>query len=92
VVACCEDHAFPDPGWAQALIQAHRQPWAVVGPAMRNGNPETTVSWASFFMSFGPWAAPTTSTTVTHLSWNNNSYKRDVMLAYGSKLEAMLDA
>jgi hypothetical protein len=24
VVVICEDHCFPEPGWAQALIEAHR--------------------------------------------------------------------
>src|SRR5437868_5149876 len=33
VVALAEDHAFPEPDWAEVLIRAHRQPWAAVGPA-----------------------------------------------------------
>src|SRR3954464_6331753 len=30
VVAFAEDHAFPAPGWAEALINAHRKEWAAV--------------------------------------------------------------
>ncbi len=55
VVAFAEDHSYPDPGWADALIEAHRQPWAAVGPAMANANPATLISWANLFLNFGPW-------------------------------------
>src|SRR5438874_350553 len=27
VVVFAEDHSFPQPGWADALIRAHREPW-----------------------------------------------------------------
>ena len=92
VIACCEDHAFPAPTWAEELINAHRDGWAVVGPAMRNGNPDSTVSWAAFLMGFGPWATPAKAGVVTHLPWHNNSYKRDVLLHYDDTLGKMLDA
>src|SRR6185295_6477622 len=44
IVAFVEDHSFPQPGWAEALIAAHQQDWAVVGPAVGNANPETALS------------------------------------------------
>src|SRR3954465_14970898 len=31
VVAFAEDHSYPDPEWAAALIEAHRRPVAAVG-------------------------------------------------------------
>src|SRR5262245_31731831 len=34
LVVLTEDHSLPDPGWARALIDAHRDNWAAVGPAM----------------------------------------------------------
>ena len=39
IVALAEDHAFPDPEWAERLIAAHDGPWAAVGPSVRNANP-----------------------------------------------------
>ena len=36
VVALTEAHCFPDPQWAEALIERHREPWAGVGPAICN--------------------------------------------------------
>ncbi len=49
VVVLAEDHAFPDPDWAEVLIEAHGQGWAAVGPAVRNGNPRTRISRADEF-------------------------------------------
>ena len=51
VVAFVEEHSYPDPEWAEALIKAHQQPWAAVGPVMRNANPERLTSWADFLIS-----------------------------------------
>src|SRR5260370_30170444 len=58
VVVLTEDHSLPDPAWAQALIDAHREDWAAVGPAMGNGNPESLISWADFIIGYGPWFEP----------------------------------
>src|SRR5205814_7700430 len=49
LVALGEDHGFPERDWAQSLIEAHRQPWAAVGPAFINGNPGA-MSWMSLIM------------------------------------------
>jgi Glycosyl transferase family 2 len=55
VVGYAEEHAYPAPGWAEALINAHQQSWAGVGAAIANANPGNMVNWASFFTDFGPW-------------------------------------
>src|SRR5947207_1330212 len=36
VVAYVEEHSFPEPGWAQALLGAHQGLYAAVGCAMGN--------------------------------------------------------
>src|SRR5205823_4333630 len=46
IVVLAEDHSFPARTWAEALIEAHRGPWAAVGPAIANANPGSLVSWA----------------------------------------------
>ena len=92
IIVCCEDHAFPEPEWAEGLIAAHEEDWAAVGPAMRNGNPTSLTSWAAFLMGFAPWAVPCVRQEVTHLPWHNNSYKRDVLLEYGDRLSGMFEA
>ena len=92
VVAFGEDHCFPAAGWAKALIEAHRGPWAVVGPAVANANPETAVSWADFLLGYGPWADPSPGGVMSHLPGHNSSYKRERLLEFDGELEPMLDA
>jgi hypothetical protein len=92
LVALAEDHAFPDSGWAAALIARHREPWAAVGPVLRNANPDTPISWADFLVAYAPWVDSTPAGAVDHLPGHNSSYKRDLLLTYGTHLESMLEA
>jgi glycosyltransferase involved in cell wall biosynthesis len=92
VVGFVESHSYPAPGWAEGLIEAHRQPWAAVGPAVNNANPKTGISWANFLLDYGRWLEPATAGEIDDLPGHNSSYKRQVLLDYGSELEAMLEA
>ena len=92
VVVFAEDHSYPQPGWAEALIAAHREPWAAVGPVVANANPRSVVSWADFLPGYGPWLDPTPGGAVDYLPGHNSSYKRDLLLELGSDLEPMLNA
>jgi GT2 family glycosyltransferase len=92
VVALAEDHCFPEPGWAEALLQAHREDWAAVGPGVRNANPATAVSWADFFIGYGPWMLPADRREADFLPGHNSSYKRELLLGYASGLEQLLEA
>lgn len=91
VVALCEDHAFPEPGWAEAFIEAHKQPWAGVGPAFINANPGV-VSWVAMVMHYGRWVEPVTGGILDDIPGHNTSWKRALLLEYGSRLESMLPA
>ncbi len=92
VVAYAEDHCYPDPGWAEALLRAHREPHAAVGPAICNANPETVVSWADLLLAYGPWLAPGRRGVVPLLHGHNSSYKRDLLIAYGERLDLLMEA
>ncbi|HEX5708078.1 MAG TPA: glycosyltransferase [Pyrinomonadaceae bacterium] len=92
IVALVEDHAFPAPGWAEALMERHRESWAAVGPVMANANPRSATSWANLLIEYAPWVEPQEGGEREHLPGHNGSYKRDVLVAYGDALEAMLDA
>jgi hypothetical protein len=92
IIVLTEDHCFPDPHWAQVLIEAHRGDWSAVGPAMENANPQTAVSWADFILGYGPWLNPPEAAEVDLLPGHNSSYKRDVLLGYGDRLESLLAA
>lgn len=90
VVAYCEDHVFPEPGWARARLAAHAAGAAVVGGTLRNANPDTTASWAGYLQSFGPFAMPVAGGRSSSLPWHQCSYRRDV-LPLGPELEGLLE-
>ncbi len=92
VVVLAEDHCFPESDWAERLIAAHRGSWAAVGPAVKNANPRSVVSWADLFIGYGPWLLPTASREVDFLPGHNSSYKRETLLAYGEALEPMMES
>jgi hypothetical protein len=92
VVAFAEDHAYPAPGWAESLIERHREEWAAVGPVMSNANPLSLTSWANLLIEYAPWLEPTRGGEREHLPGHNGTYKRELLLKYGERLEAMLDA
>lgn len=92
VVAFTEDHCFPDPRWAEALLRAHAEPHAAVAPAIRNANPETLVSWADLLVAYGRWLAPGRRAVLDLLPGHNISYKRHLLLAYGPDLDRLMEA
>ncbi|MEO0455022.1 MAG: hypothetical protein AAF152_00370 [Cyanobacteria bacterium P01_A01_bin.114] len=92
LIALAEDHCFPDADWAQALVSAHQRPYAAVGPALRNANPATAISWADMLIAYVQWLDPAVSQVVDFLPGHNSSYKRDLLLGYGDRLDAMLES
>ena len=86
-----EDHCYPDATWAEALVEAHQQSCAAVGPELINANPNTQIGRADFMLNFGKWAEPIESGSVDGCAWHNTSYKRDILLDYGDDLPRMLD-
>lgn len=92
VVALTEDHAFPAPNWAERLLAAHQGPYVAVGPAMRNGNPNSLISLADFYIGYSKWSEPIESGPQDYLMGHNASYKRDVLLELGPRLEDGMSA
>jgi hypothetical protein len=92
LVVFTETHSFPEPGWAQALIDAHTGPWAAVGPAILNATPEEPRSWGQLLVDYGPWVAPVRAGPVDDVPGHGSCYKRALLLAYGDDLERMLAA
>ena len=91
-VVYVEEHSYPEPGWAEALIKAHDGPWDAVGGAILNANPGSMVSWASMLTDFGPWVAPVSGGEVDRLPPHHTSYKKLVLEEYGSRLAPLLEA
>jgi len=91
VVAYAEEHSYPAPDWAEAFVEAHREPWAGVGAVIANANPDSMISWAHLYTAFGTWVAPSAGGIMNNLAWHHVAYKRDLLIEYGPTLGAMLD-
>ncbi len=79
VVALIEDHAVPAPRWAEALIEAHRGPWAAVGYAFAIRHSHSYVNRAALVSEAGQWMHPARPGEVPSLAGTNVSYKRAVL-------------
>ncbi|MDX6449472.1 MAG: hypothetical protein QOD08_1935 [Gaiellaceae bacterium] len=90
IVAFAEDHSFPEPGWAEALIRAHGDGWSAVGPNVVNANPDRMVGWADAFLGQRK-VDPERGEVVGDLPGRNSSYRRDLLLGYGPELDELLE-
>ena len=90
IVVIGETHTYPHPEWAEALIRAHAQPWAVIVPGFGNANPDGSLSWAIFLLDYGRWMAGLPAAEIGLTPTHNSSYKRDVLLELGPDLDAVL--
>src|SRR5438105_11046579 len=90
VVAFVEEHCFTEPGWAQALIEAHEGPWVSVGYGFRNANPQSYVSRSAMLADYGLWLEPVPRGPARLLPGDNVSYKREAFLSLGDLLEGAL--
>lgn len=92
IVVLGEDHAFPAPRWGEALVARHEEPWAVVGPVVRNANPDTAVSWADYVLSYSSFAVGQPGGDVEFAPGHNSSYKRTILERQGEGLAGALAA
>jgi hypothetical protein len=91
VVVMAEDHSYPEPGWATALLRRHEGPWAAVGPAIVCANPDSILGWADLMLSFGRWVERDEGGEADALPSHNSSYKRAALLEYGPRLDDLLE-
>ena len=93
VVASVEDHAYPEPTWAGAILAAHRAPggpWAAVGSTVLNANPAQSLSWANLLLAYGTWCEPVRAGPVGEVSQHNLSFRRAAIEPLLEGLEARI--
>ena len=90
-VFVAETHSLPRPGWAAATIEAHERGAAVVVPAIGNGNPDDAISWALLIVDYGRWLEPRSPRELDQVPGYNTSYRRDLLLGFGSRLDELLE-
>jgi hypothetical protein len=86
VVALLENHVYPDPDWAAAILEAHRGPWAAVGSVIDNANPDSATSWVEHLMSYGFHDSSMPGGEGARVSRNNLVFKRSVLDGFGARL------
>jgi len=91
LIGYVEEHSYPEPGWADAVIEAHRGPWAAVGVSLLNANPDTLVSWAMLFLDFAPNVELARPGEVTALPSHHTVYKRDAIAGHREELHQLLE-
>jgi hypothetical protein len=93
LVLFAETHAYPRPGYVKALVRAHQAgPWAAVGPAMGNANPDSLLSWANLYLDYAPWVESKRRGVAEDVPGHNAVYKREALLAFGDDLPQQLRA
>jgi hypothetical protein len=91
LVVFCEDHCFPEPGWADALVRAHAGPWAAVAPLLNNNNPARAVSRAVMGVEYGIFCDPSQAGEREFLPGHNSCYKKQALLEFSQRLEFLQD-
>jgi hypothetical protein len=87
IIAIAESHSYPGAGWAAALIERHKQPFAAVAPVITNANPKSMLSWANLFLDYGRCVEPRRTGHVEFLPGHNSAYKREILMQYDSQLD-----
>lgn len=90
-VAFIEDHCYPDASWAETLIEAFQEGnWTAVGYAFTNANPQTYMGRSCMLSDYGLWAYPVPRQECRLLPGNNVAYRRDALMAFGKRLDALI--
>lgn len=85
-----EDHSWPEPTWAEALIAAHREGYALVGPIIKNANPGSILSWTNYLACFSRWSHAGLAGQVPQTPWHNTSYRRSDLMERQDNLRRLL--
>jgi hypothetical protein len=91
LIGYVEEHSFPQPGWAEAVIQAHGGPWAAVGVSLGNANPGSAISWAMLFLDFSPSVELAEPGEVRALPSHHTVYKRGALAGHREPLHRLLE-
>lgn len=78
IVAMIEDYAVPKEDWCDQILQAHREPHAVIGGAINNGI-DHPLNWALYYCDFGRYGTPLAPGEVEYASDVNLSYKHEAL-------------
>lgn len=88
VVAPIEDHVFPEPEWAERLLEQWREGCDGVAPAVVNANPRRGLSWLNLLIAYGSWAENRPEGPHEAAPVHNGSFRRDSLAPLAANLRA----
>src|SRR4051812_38020324 len=91
IIAFVEEHVRVFPGWAEAVVAAHKERYAAISGEIHNGNPGEGISDVIAMMGYYRWLAPAKRIEGILLDSHNCTYKRDILLQLGDRLPFWLD-
>ena len=91
IIALMENHVLPEPGWAEAIIRAHKDPWAAVGPRIVGLPSRSWVARANGLVNYARFSGYDRPLEVPELPWHNTTYKRQAILQFAEQLDTLLD-
>jgi hypothetical protein len=83
LIAYADDHAYLQPGWAEALVEASSQEWSVMVSLLENANPDTVWSWVNIICSYGWWSEGSPGGECSIVPGHNVTFRREVLFADG---------
>lgn len=90
IILLAETHCFPGSGWLDAVLAAHAEGWAIVGPRMGNANPGTATSWAAFLEGYGIYHLELERRPVSIAAGHNSTFSRADLVSFGDDLPSLL--
>ena len=90
-VVFAEGCAFPSPGFVDAIAAACGAGRGdVIGPAMRNANPDSATSWAAMQINYGRWLDDPQRGEWPDVPGHNSAYRRAAMASLGDDLDDVM--
>lgn len=91
VVASIEDHAYPEPEWAERLLEGFDDACVAVGSAILNANPGASLSWSNMLIAYGQWSEATPGGEIGWVALHNGSFRRSALEPFGDELWRLLN-
>jgi hypothetical protein len=92
IVSSIEDHAFPEPEWAENILSAFADPAVVAaGSAFVNANPQSGMSWGTMLIALGPWNPRVKPGRIDWIQLHDCTYRRAALEPLGPDLWALFN-
>lgn len=91
IVAAIEDHAFPEPDWAERVLAAFDDGCVAVGSAMLNANPSGPLSWSNMLIAYGQWSEATREGEIAWVALHNGTFRRSALERFGETLPELFN-